>query len=228
MLRDSDVQQVLSALSHDFSAPFRSLSAWCSLLFEHLESVADARSHRYMEHIRSNTCRVQSMIAAVSRLSEIEAREFTFSEVPALELVQSALRTLRPKVRRVQANIVLGELPVLTCDVQMMTCVFETLLDNAIKFRREPCNVAVSSHRVDGAYEFVVADNGIGFPKNHDSARPFELFGRFHNQEEYPGLGVGLTIAKWIVHRHLGAIWIDRSSSEGAALHFTVPGLQIS
>jgi len=99
---------------------------------------------------------------------------------------------------------------------------FQNLIGNAIKFRREePPKVYIWARRRNSVVTFSVNDNGIGInPQNSQSI--FEIFRRLHTREEYPGTGMGLAICKKIAERHGGHISVQSQPGQGSTFHFSV------
>ena len=98
-------------------------------------------------------------------------------------------------------------LPTVIGDQTQLVQLFQNLLGNAVKFRRErSAAVRISASRNGGCWRFAVEDNGIGIAPEHFD-RIFQTFQRLHGRE-YPGTGIGLATCKKIVERHGGRIWL--------------------
>ncbi len=120
-------------------------------------------------------------------------------------------------------------LPAVTADAIQLTQVFQSLIDNAIKFHgAEPPRLHVSVRETfeisetSKVWEFAIRDNGIGIdPKYQD--RIFGVFQRLHTRDKYSGNGIGLAICKKVIERHGGRIWCESRLAQGATFYFTIP-----
>ena len=100
---------------------------------------------------------------------------------------------------------------------------FQNLIENAVKFRQDaPPVVRIDADIEDGFHRFCVSDNGIGVDPRH-SDRIFSIFQRLHSEQDYPGIGIGLSVCKRIAERHGGRIWVGEDVGDGATFYFTIP-----
>jgi signal transduction histidine kinase len=98
------------------------------------------------------------------------------------------------------------------------------LLDNAIKFTSSGGRVVVEVAREDGWARVSVRDTGIGIPAAAQS-RIFERFFRADpaRSSGVDGVGLGLSLARWIVERHHGRIGVESRPGEGATFTVHLP-----
>ncbi len=102
-----------------------------------------------------------------------------------------------------------------------MEHVFLNLLNNAIRYTPPGGTISLSAAPVDGVVQFAVQDTGKGIPKIYES-KIFERFFRVPGQNS-GGIGLGLAIAREIVHAHGGTIAVQSQEGIGTTFQFTLP-----
>ena len=99
------------------------------------------------------------------------------------------------------------------------------LLENAVKYSGESRNIEVGL-ALSAGRELItsVRDHGVGIPQA-DRERVFERFFRARNVEQgqVVGLGLGLFIARTIVERHGGRMWLESIEGRGSTFYFALP-----
>jgi light-regulated signal transduction histidine kinase (bacteriophytochrome) len=144
-------------------------------------------------------------------------------DLEANSILAAATVMIQQAITASNALVTHDELPEVHCDPTQICFVFASLIENSIKFRSEQRPQIHVSARLEenDRVLFSVRDNGIGVdPKYSD--RIFGVFKRVHN-DAYPGAGIGLAIAKRIIERHGGRIYVISQPGRGATFSFTLP-----
>jgi signal transduction histidine kinase len=101
--------------------------------------------------------------------------------------------------------------------------VFSNLLDNALKYHSpdRPLVVHIYSEEFDEGIRYCVEDNGIGIPRDQQE-KIWEIFHRL-NPDDTQGEGLGLTLARRIVARLGGSIWVEPAPNDGSCFYVVLP-----
>jgi light-regulated signal transduction histidine kinase (bacteriophytochrome) len=168
---------------------------------------------------------MSNLIKALLEYSRIRSRTQELEQVDTGALVAGILQNLRLWIEETGAQVSVDPLPQVTADTSQLGQVFQNLIENALKFRREnePPKIHVAAEEKDGQWIFQVCDNGIGIePIFYELI--FQPFKRLHaRRDRYPGTGIGLAIVKRIVERHHGRVWVESQSKKGTTFYFTLP-----
>ena len=92
-------------------------------------------------------------------------------------------------------------------DAQLIKQALRILVDNSVKYTPDNENIKVALKKEGGKIKIAVSDSGIGIMPE-DIPHIFERFFRSDESRarKTGGSGLGLSIAKWIIERHGGAV----------------------
>jgi signal transduction histidine kinase len=95
--------------------------------------------------------------------------------------------------------------------------VFRNLIENAIQYTPAGTSITLSAE----SSRVIIADDGPGIAKHHGAS----LFERFHRgpNASGPGAGLGLAIAKSVMERQGGRLWLDTNEIRGARFVMEFP-----
>jgi signal transduction histidine kinase len=155
-------------------------------------------------------------------VSRIEAGKFEYEFIDGSieDLVDATIQEFQQIVKHKSVNLKYFKpdvrLPKVKIDPLKLKMVIENLIDNAVKYTPSGGKVDVLFKYYRDTIEFVVADSGVGIPKDQ-VAQLFSKFFRAKNviRMQTDGTGLGLFIAKRIVEKHGGIIWAESEEGKG-------------
>jgi signal transduction histidine kinase len=217
---NNELQQFAYVVSHDLQAPLRSISGYVEIVHGEYGDRLDDEAREMLQGARDNARRMRDLIQDLLAYSRVGSRREEPRDTALSVVVAEALANLSANLKEAGATVTVDDLPTLRVDASQFVQLFQNLIGNAVKFRRdEPPCVVVSARREAANWLLSVADNGIGMDEAH-IPQIFEVFQRLHPQGKYPGTGIGLSICKKIVERHNGVIRVQ--SRPGAGTTFTI------
>jgi len=222
------LEEFAYVVSHDLKAPLRHISMCASFFEESMQEKLDDDSRKLLNIMRDSSEKMRIMIESLLDYSKIGRAAGEYKLVDLNRALADALIALTPQIEACAAVVQADALPSIRGSQMEMTRVFQNLVENAIKYRRDGVSpvVRVKAHKREGQWELSVSDNGIGIDSKF-STKIFQLFQRLHGEDSaYAGAGIGLAVCQRIIHYHGGQIWLDPDYHDGCRFVMTLPDIK--
>jgi signal transduction histidine kinase len=223
--------QILSNVSHELRTPLTALHQFVSLVADGTAGDLNAEQREYLGIAMRNVGLLDRMIGDLLDGSRAEGGKLRLHAGPVVlgGVLDDVMRVFRAPAAEKGVTLdrpAPGALPAVLADEARLRQVIINLIDNAVKFTPKGGLVSVRAQATaDGRHAQVsVTDSGPGIP---EEAR-VRVFDRLHQEagaaagQSRRGLGLGLYIAREIVERTGGRIWVEGAEG-GSTFHFTIP-----
>ena len=219
-----EFKQFAYTVSHDLSTPLRGIVEFSKLLKTEAQESLNGEAKEYLALIVESGEKMQAMMAGLLDYSRLNTMRKPATRVNCNSILSDCQVVLRDKIQASKCTLDIAALPTITADAEQLMQLFLLLLDNALKFHATDIApyIAVSAEHIEDEWQFLVNDNGIGIETQFHT-RIFKPFQRLHGEDEYQGVGMGLTLAQKIVERHGGRIWVESNPQQGVSFIFTMP-----
>jgi signal transduction histidine kinase len=244
-------EQLLYSVAHELRGPLAVLENALAILAEEFGELSAREVDRLMRSCRRTAKRLRLLMEDLLSAGVIQSGRFAVHPQPtplaALvhEAVDAVALLLEGRGQRVECR--LGDAPrSVLADRRYVRQVLSNLLTNAAKYGPAGEVIGVVAERVDGQLgppgpagppdggahrvqvRLTVEDRGPGIPAEQQA----ELFERFYRirrpDDDTPGAGLGLAIAKGIVEAHGGWIGVESEVGEGTRVWFTLPAAEVA
>lgn len=207
---NEELQSFAYVSSHDLQEPLRKIQMYSSLILEKEYGNFSSKGKGYFEKITFAAGRMRTLIDDLLSFSRSTDDVSKYEMVDFNEVVDQVLEDMAPMIEESEAKIIVKNLPMAEAIFFQMRQVFSNLISNAIKFSKKDSRpeILISASEVPESrvqlmnlnhnkkyFEFLIRDNGIGFPIGMEN-KIFEVFQRLHAKHEYEGTGIGLAIVK--------------------------------
>ena len=226
---NEELEKFAYVASHDLQEPLRMVSGYTQLLKRRYADKLDQDAGEYIDFAVDGVKRMQTLINDLLAYSRLSSRGKVFVPVLVRDVIAQAIANLRVAIDESGAVLVQDELPAQVYgDRVQLIQIFQNLIGNAIKFRREGEHpkITIAADERGDFWRFTVGDNGIGIEPEY-SDKIFVIFQRLHTREKYAGTGIGLAMVKKIVERHGGTISVESTPDQGSKFIFTLPAKDI-
>jgi two-component system, LuxR family, sensor kinase FixL len=217
-----ELESFVYAASHDLKEPLRKVIIYGERLLEN--NLIPEAERENVQRIAGAANRMRHLIDGLLEYAHVTRGRAAFASVDLNALLAETLADLEINLKQSGGTVSAAPLPVVTADPILMRQLFQNLVSNALKYRRDevPPVVKISSETADGTVFIRVEDNGIGFDNNHRE-RMFRIFQRLVGKTDFEGAGIGLAICRKIVEHHGGHISASGVPGKGSVFTVELP-----
>lgn len=218
-----ELRDFVRMAAHDVRSALRSVSAHAALLAEkdgpELPADTAQRVGFIVEGVRQLGFLADGM---ANYAAALEATADASSAVPLETVLRLALGRLDRAIGRAHASVTYDRLPRIPGNMELLARLFENLISNSIRYRREdPPRIHVSAEHRERNWLIAVRDNGQGIEPAYRETI-FLPFKRLHGREQ-AGAGLGLTICRRIAELHGGSIRVEDNPEGGSVFVVSLP-----
>lgn len=241
--KNKDLEMLVYVASHDLRSPLVNIQGFSEELGRLCEELRSKSSGRVDWDRDTETCRhivnegipeaVAFIRAAVVKMDRLLKGFLRFSRLgraalnirplDTTALVRGIKEAMEYQLKAANATLRIEPLPSCLGDETQTGQVFSNVLDNALKYLdpSRPVRINVRGRVNDGMAVIAIEDNGVGIAES-DRERVFEIFHRL-NPFGVAGEGLGLTIARRILERQGGRIWLESEQGRGTTVYIALP-----
>jgi len=230
--RTAELEQTMKELSdftyiasHDLQEPLRKITTFGDRLQQKYESALGLQGLDYIQRMQKSAERMSALIDALLDFSRITTDARLFETIDLQEVLQNVLSDLELQIETSEGIVEAKPLPSIEADKIQMGQLFQNLISNGLKYRREgvPPRITIKNELIqENLLEIRVEDNGIGFDEKYLN-RIFKPFERLHGIGVFEGTGMGLSICQKIVLCHKGSITAQSVLGQGSTFIVTLP-----
>lgn len=220
-VKNNELEQFAYIASHDLQEPLRTLSSFVTLLAEKYKDQFDENGKKYLNYIDGASSRMRELIRGLLDYSRI-GKKTELVEEDINEVISNVIEDLESSIKEKNAKIDIADMPTITCYSMEIRLLFQNLIANAIKFRKEDIDpqIIITAEKNGKYWKFAIQDNGIGMEEKYFD-KIFILFQRL--SKKHTGTGIGLAHCKKIIDLHKGKIWAESELGKGSTFYFTIP-----
>jgi PAS domain S-box-containing protein len=222
-------QDLLATASHELRTPLAAIYGSAMTLNRDDIALGDDLQAKLLNVIVDESTRLTTIVNDLLLASQLDAGRLdvhieSCDAIALTESVIAAAQTHVPDGVRLELEPVGEDVPPVAADEAQLRQVLDNLLDNAIKYSPAGGDVHLGVGAAGAAVRFSVADAGLGIPAAEQD-RIFEKFYRLDPNMTggIGGTGLGLFIARELVRRVGGRIWVEPNGGQGSVFYVEIP-----
>lgn len=216
----------VSVVSHELKTPVALIKGYVSTLRREDASWDREIVQDSLEVIEEEADRLTELIENLLDATRLQAGvlSMNLTEVSLVDLARRSAQKFQTQTEVHQFVVNFPEnFPIILGDDGRLFQVFSNLLSNAIKYSPKGGEIRIEGQILPEQVVVCVSDQGPGIAVGDIP----HIFDRFYRDTEASkttkGAGLGLYLARAVIHAHRGRIWVDPKPGVGARICFSLP-----
>lgn len=236
--KNRELEKIIYITSHDFRTPMVNIQGWANQLMsdvndliseldqesitDNMSNIRDERIPMAVNYISISIKKMDSLLKSMLELSRAGRVDLKVELLDMNSILSDVISIHKFELEKYNFTVTVENLPPVSGDKQKLNEVISNILSNSIKYRNSSVSpeIKITSYKSDKYNVYKFSDNGIGIPSTR-LTDIFDIFVRINN--EIPGDGMGLAIAKKIIERHDGKIWVESVINSGSTFFIALP-----
>jgi signal transduction histidine kinase len=223
-INDQQRRNMLADVSHELRTPITVIQGNVEGILDGLYPADEAR----LKSILEETQVLSRLVDDLRTLALAESGALRLKREPTdlAELIRDAISGFEAQIKEkeIQVEMSLRDEEDAHIDPQRVREVLTNLLSNAVRYTPRGGEVNVRLTETGAGIErsviISIEDNGPGI----EAADLAHIFDRFYKSSDSGGMGLGLSIAKYLIEAHSGKIWVESEVGKGTKISFSLPG----
>lgn len=224
--KNNDLNQFTYIISHNLRAPISNILGLCSIIADDININKEEATEisKLINISAKNLDRIiKDLSIALTSSSNISHAK---QEVYFLEILEQALRLLKPEIEESKINIywnIQKNAQTLITNKVFMDSIFYNLISNAIKYRnvKTKSEINISISKAENNILIHISDNGLGIDLKKYKDDIFKFYKRFHSHVD--GKGMGLFMVKSQILSMGGTIDLESTVNKGTRFILSFP-----
>jgi len=218
---------LIMGISHDLKTPLALIKGYAEAIEDGVTEDPVSRSGA-TEIIIEKADQLEDMINDLINLVRMETGEWReqLHEINITDFLKNFTRTLKADVEMFHhefiSEISLPENLSVRMNEKLVQRALQNIAGNAVRYSPSGSFIRLAAVLVENAVELTISDNGPGIDKE-DLPHVFEMFYRSSPSRREQGMGLGLTVVKWVVEYHGWSVSASSEKDQGASFTITIP-----
>ena len=226
LLRQKD--EFIHQLGHDLKNPLGPLVNLLPMLDKKLH---DEKDKEILEVLIRNVQYMRNLVTKTLELARLNSPNTTlnFEQMDLNDelnsIIQKNMYLFKEKNMTIENKI--SENITLTADKLRIEELYTNLLNNAVKYSNKNGKITLKAKQKDQHIILSIQDDGIGMTVEEIQRLFDEFYKADESRHDFDSSGLGLPIAKRIVEKHGGRIWVEsEGKGKGSTFFFSLPKTQ--